>query len=474
MIPDNVYQRLKDDFALYARACLRIRTKQGRIGPFEMNAAQRHLHAALERQRARTGRVRALVLKGRQQGCSTYVEARFYWKVTHAAGQHAYILTHLDEASRNIYQIARRFHDHCPEEMKPQTKLSNSRELFFGALDSGYAIGTAKSQGVGRGATIQFFHGSEVAFWANAQEHVTGALQAVPDMDGTEVILESTSAGPSGLFYKMAAEALAGNSEYELVFIPWFWQEEYQKQPPRGFALTAEEEAFRKEYSLTPAQMCWRRRKMAELGGIFAFRREYPATAEEAFHADLPHALWSRQQIERDRLRARPPEMKRIVVAVDPAVSSKDGSDETGIIVAGRGADDHGYILADLSGKYTPLGWARAVVQAYYDFQADRVVAEVNQGGDLVECTLRSIDPRLAYKPVRASRGKTARAEPVAALDMQGRIHHAGVFARLEDQMCGFDPLAGGDSPDRVDARVWAMTELLLGVPLPAGPKVWM
>lgn len=467
-------QRLKDDFALYAKLCLNIRTKQGRIEPLEMNAAQRHIHRQIERQRRKTGRVRAIILKGRQQGCSTYVEARFYWKVTHSKGQRAYILTHLDEASRNIYQIAKRFHDLCPEEVKPQTKLSNSKELFFGALDSGYAIGTAKSQGIGRGATIQFFHGSEVAFWANAEEHVTGALQAVPDMEGTEVILESTSAGPFGLFYKMAMEALAGNSEYELVFVPWFWQEEYKKTPPKGFKLDGDEQAYKKTYKLTLAQMCWRRRKIAELGGIFAFRREYPATAEEAFHADLPQALWSRAQIERDRLRHGAPDMRRVIVAVDPAVSAKSGSDETGIIVAGLGTDGHGYVLADLSGKYTPLGWARAVVQAYYDFQADRVVAEVNQGGDLVESTLRSIDPDISYKPVRASRGKVTRAEPVAALDMQGRIHHAGVFARLEDQMCGFDPLQGGDSPDRVDARVWAMTELLLGAPLPAGPKVWM
>lgn len=467
-------QRLKDDFALYAKLCLNIRTKQGRIEPLEMNAAQRHIHRQIERQRKKTGRVRAIILKGRQQGCSTYVEARFYWKVTHSRGQRAYILTHLDEASRNIYQIAKRFHDLCPEEVKPQTKLSNSKELFFGALDSGYAIGTAKSQGIGRGATIQFFHGSEVAFWANAEEHVTGALQAVPDMEGTEVILESTSAGPSGLFYKMAMEALAGNSEYELVFVPWFWQEEYKKTPPKGFKLDSDEQAYKKAHKLTLAQMCWRRRKIAELGGIFAFRREYPATAEEAFHADLPQALWSRAQIERDRLRHSAPDMRRVIVAVDPAVSAKSGSDETGIIVAGLGTDGHGYVLADLSGKYTPLGWARAVVQAYYDFQADRVVAEVNQGGDLVESTLRSIDPDISYKAVRASRGKVTRAEPVAALDMQGRIHHAGVFARLEDQMCGFDPMQGGDSPDRVDARVWAMTELLLGAPLPAGPKVWM
>lgn len=215
-------QRFKDDFILYARENLKIRAKSGRIVPLSLNTAQRHIHAALEKQLRETGRVRAVILKGRQQGCSTYVEARFYWKVTHSMGMRAFILTHLDEASRNIYQIARRFHDHCAPGMKAQTQAANSRELFFGRLDSGYQVGTAKSQGIGRGATLQFFHGSEVAFWSNAEEHMQGALQAVPDIGGTEIILESTSSGAEGFFYKLATEAAEGKSEYQLIFIPWY------------------------------------------------------------------------------------------------------------------------------------------------------------------------------------------------------------------------------------------------------------
>lgn len=467
-------QKFKDDFTVYAKANLKIRAKSGRIVPLALNAAQRHIHAALEKQLKDTGRVRAVILKGRQQGCSTYVEARFYWKVTHTRGTHAFILTHLDEASRNIYQIARRFHDNCAPDLKAGTKNANARELLFGKLDSGYQIDTAKSQGVGRGATIQYFHGSEVAFWSNAETHMQGALQAVPDEDGTEIILESTSAGAEGLFYKLAQDAASGTSEYQLIFIPWFWQDEYRRKPEAGFTPTPEEQTYAAQHGLDDAQICWRRQKMLQLGGVFAFRREYPATAEEAFHADLPQALWNRQQIEQHRATGTLPVMKRVVVAVDPAVSAKKGSDETGIIVAGLGIDDIGYVMADLSGRYTPLDWAKTVVRAYHEFSADRVVAEVNQGGDLVEATLRSIDPRISYKPVRASRGKVTRAEPVAALDMLGRIKHAGRFDKLEDQMCGFDPLLSDGSPDRVDARVWAMTELLLNGPPPEGPKVWM
>jgi len=468
-------QKLKDDFLHYAPRCLKIRSKQGRIAKLELNQAQAYLHAQVEAQLWERGHVRAIVLKGRQQGCSTYVEARFYWKVTHRTGVRAFILTHLEEASKNIYQIARRFHDNCPALLRPHTSLSNSRELLFDRLDSGYHIGTAKSQGTGRSSTIQYFHGSEVAFWTNADDHVTGILQAVPDVAGSEIILESTSAGPDGLFYKMAMAAHAGASDYQLIFIPWFWQDEYRKVPSANFQLTDEEEFYRSSFGLDVAQMCWRRQKIAELGGIYAFRREYPATVGEAFHSDHPQALWNRAQIaESRRADGTLPDFVRIIIAVDPAVTAKRGSDETGIIVAALGSDGDAYVLADLSGVYAPGKWAQIVVDACRRFEADRIVAEVNQGGDMVEHTLRTIDPALPFKAVRASRGKITRAEPIAALDMQGRIHHVGHFAKLEDQMCSFDPLQNTASPDRVDARVWAMTELLLSAPLPAGPKLWM
>lgn len=145
-----IRKKLRQDFIHYALKCLKIRSKEGRIHPLELNSAQVYLHQRLEEQLRKTGRIRALILKGRQQGCSTYVEARFYWKVTHQKGVRAFILTHLDEASRNIYQIVRRFHDHCPQPVRPHTGFSNSRALLFDKLDSGYRIGTAKSQGVGR------------------------------------------------------------------------------------------------------------------------------------------------------------------------------------------------------------------------------------------------------------------------------------------------------------------------------------
>jgi phage terminase large subunit-like protein len=177
---------------------------------------------------------------------------------------------------------------------------------------------------------------------------------------------------------------------------------------------------------------------------------------------DAPGALWKRELIDKLRVsRADVPALRRVIVAVDPAVSSNKNSNETGIIVAGLGENDHGYILGDHSLLGTPNDWAKAVCWAYANYLGDRVVGEVNNGGDLVEVNVRTVDPSIPYKAVRASRGKYTRAEPVASLYEQEKVHHVGLFSELEDQMCTWEP--GEDSPDRMDASVWALTELMLG-----------
>lgn len=470
----RIRARLKNDFVHYARKCLKIRSKQGAILPLELNAAQRHIHAALEAQLATTGRVRALILKGRQQGCSTYVQARFYWKVTHGRGRRAFILTHLDEATRNLYKITRRFHENCPAPLRPRTSSLRERELVFDRLDGGYRVGTARSPGTGRSDTIQYFHGSEVAYWANAPEHMAGVLQAVADEPGTEIILESTSDGPGGLFHKLCQDARNGLGDYILIFVPWHWQDEYRKTPPPDFEPTAEEQALMASMNIDAAQICWRRAKLGELGGIFVFRREYPASIDEAFHSDRPGSLWRRPVIDANRIAAAAlPDLARIVIAIDPAVSSHGDSDATGIVAAGLGDDGHAYVLEDASGRYTPAQWAQIAIGLFRKFKADRIVAETNQGGDMVEHTLRTIAPDIPFKKLHASRGKRTRAEPVAALDEQGKIHHAGFFLELEDEMCRFDGTVGGKSPDRVDARVWALTELMLEKSA-GGPMIWI
>lgn len=175
-------------------------------------------------------------------------------------------------------------------------------------------------------------------------------------------------------------------------------------------------------------------------------------------------SLWRRDWIEANRM-ASAPDLKSIVVAVDPPVTATASSDACGIMVAGIGPDNRAYIISDrtIQGR-EPHIWARAAVAAYQDFEADRIVAEVNQGGDLVVSVLRQIDPNVPVQKVRATRGKWLRAEPVAALYAEGRVTHVGRFQQLEDQMCAFgaDGLASGRSPDRLDALVWALTSLLL------------
>ncbi|HYL31924.1 MAG TPA: terminase family protein [Stellaceae bacterium] len=179
---------------------------------------------------------------------------------------------------------------------------------------------------------------------------------------------------------------------------------------------------------------------------------------------DVPGALWSRDAIEAARV-ASAPDLSRIVVAIDPAASSGEGADETGIVVAGLAHDGHVYVLDDLSGRMSPRAWALKAAAAYGKFAADRIVAEVNNGGEMVEATLRSVQSDAPFRALRASRGKAVRAEPVAALYEQGRVHHVGGFATLEDQLCAFtadfDRAASGTSPDRLDALVWAVTDLM-------------
>ena len=295
-------RRLATDYQFFAAERLRIRSKGGAIEPLVFNRAQRHIHAELEAQRAATGKVRALILKGRQQGCSTYVGGRYYHRASHGRGLKVFILSHEEQATKNLFEMVERFHDNWPE--RPATGVANASELHFDALDSGYKVGTAGTRGVGRSATLQLLHGSEVAFWPHAQTHVAGVLQAVPDEAGTEVILELTANGVGNLFHKMWRDAEAGLSGYIAMFVPWYWQDEYRRPLAGGprsgpGMLTAEEHDYAVRYGLDDEQMAWRRMKIAELGDADLFAQEYPATAAEAFRMSghdsfIPPALIAR------------------------------------------------------------------------------------------------------------------------------------------------------------------------------------
>ena len=173
---------------------------------------------------------------------------------------------------------------------------------------------------------------------------------------------------------------------------------------------------------------------------------------------DFDGALWSPDMIEGTRIN-EDRELQQIIVAIDPAVTANADSDETGIIVCGRDYNGEFYVLEDLSGRFTADKWARIAIKAFYEWEADRIVAEVNNGGDLVERLIRNIDHQVPYRAVRATRGKILRAEPIAALYEQRRVHHVGAFPELEQQMCSYTGETN-TSPDRLDALVWCLTEL--------------
>lgn len=201
---------------------------------------------------------------------------------------------------------------------------------------------------------------------------------------------------------------------------------------------------------------------MAQYAGTRLGRQELDAEILE----DTPGALWTRDMIERARM-SEAPQLARVVVAIDPAGGSAGTNDECGIVVCGTDGHGHGFVLDDLSGRYQPDAWARRAVQAYYRHKADRIVAEENFGGAMVQATIRAVDSSVPYKKVIASRGKVLRAEPISAFYEQNRVHHVGCFPALEDQMAGFSSdfnrATTGYSPDRIDALVFALSELLVG-----------
>lgn len=209
---------------------------------------------------------------------------------------------------------------------------------------------------------------------------------------------------------------------------------------------------------------------LANLAPIFIRRilRQYEGThlGTQELHGEImddqPGALWNRDLLESGRV-TQMPDMIRMVVGVDPQASSSAEGAGTGIVAAGLGRRGDGYVLGDYTLSGSPAAWAGQAIATYHHEVADRIVAEVNNGGEMVMHTIHSIDPSVPVKMVRASRGKRTRAEPIAAFYEQGRVHHVGTLGQLEDEMCNWVPGEGGDSPHRVDALVWALTELMIG-----------
>ena len=337
---EKLIKLLTEDLNVWCSCNGRILTKRGTLEPLQWNRAQQYIHERLEAQLKATGKVRALILKGRQQGCSTYVGARFYWKTSIKPGQQAFIVAHEDKATNNLFSMVKRYHKYNP--MAPGVKASNAQELIFGELESGYKLATAGSKDVGRSNTARLFHGSEFGFWANAQTHLAGIGNTIPSGEegaGTEIILESTANGIGNAFHLMWQDAEEGRGEYQAIFVPWFWQDEYQSpvKPELEAELSDADRVYMATYALSLRQMQWRANKIAEYGKGYEwlFDQEYPATASLAFRVPTGKPLISPTAV----MAAVNSKFSRrdgpLIIGVDPASDGDDPSlvrDRTAIV----------------------------------------------------------------------------------------------------------------------------------------------
>jgi len=275
-------EMFKNNFAKFSEAEIKIITKDSALGfvSFKFNDAQRLINDKLEQQLKETGKVRAIILKARQQGISTYCAARVFWKTYYMPHTRSVVMAHDGPTSEALFTMGK----NIIQNMDAKIALSkgNSREIQFEHNSSGYRLYTAGSPEAGRGTTPTIAHLSEVAFWTHDEKILAGLFQGISQAAGTEVIVESTANGATGEFHRLFRGAMAGENEYIPVFIPWFLTPEYMREAPPAFELDLDEEKYKDDYDLNDDQMYWRRLKIAE-GGALKFKQEYPANPEEAF-----------------------------------------------------------------------------------------------------------------------------------------------------------------------------------------------
>ena len=366
---------LRGNLEAYAALCLKIKDKDSKLVPFVFNKAQRYINERLEKQLAETGMVRALLLKGRQQGGSTYIAGRFYQKVT-LHGQNAFIMAHEDKATTNLFNMAKRYQDHNP--LAPSTKASNAQELIFSALDCGYKLATAGSKDVGRSNTVQLFHGSEAAFWKNPELHMAGIGNTIADNPGTEIILESTANGIGNHFHTMWQDAEAGRSNYIAIFVPWFWQPEYRAPVRDDFERTEKEREMVEAYGLDDEQLQWRRNKAMSYGSGMEWLvdQEYPNCAADAFRTSTGNPLINPGTVMRAantdfREREGP-----LIIGCDPAGDGVNKHDRSAIAFRqGRTC----FRLEWLPSDHSTMQIVGRLVEIHNQFRPDAII--VDKGG---------------------------------------------------------------------------------------------
>ena len=281
----------ENNFTSFASEQIKIITKDTSKGfvPFNFNDCQIKITEALQEQQDKTGRVRAIILKARQQGISTYCAGRVFWKSYFSPHSRSVVMAHDSATSDALFSMSKNLIRNMEGNLVPNEITSNAKEIKIqspaykdrDAVGS-YRLYTAGSPEAGRGTTPTIAHLSEIAFWTHDEKILAGLFQGISQAEGTEVILESTANGAQGEFYRLWKGAVAGENEYLPIFLPWFITPEYRRTAPEGMELTLEEEEIVENYKLDLDQMYWRRLKIAE-GGKLKFQQEYPATADEAF-----------------------------------------------------------------------------------------------------------------------------------------------------------------------------------------------
>lgn len=319
---------LATDFRFYAEHVLKLRPPQGGLVPFIPSEQQMKLHEVAERQLRTKGRVRIIVAKGRKTGTSTYVQGRFFKQVTQIPGIKAFVAAHDAATTAEIFEMADRFNANAPADLIPKATSNSAKELAFKSLDSGYGVGTAGSKNVGRGFTPQLLHLSEAAYYDNAADIARGLMTGVADVDGTEIWIESTGNGPGDWFHSQCMAAIAGKSDFELVFLEWWLEPQYASND--DIQLTEEEERMLATYPrLTKRNLAWRRKKISSYGadGERLFRREYPMSVADVF-SDAEGAFIPPEIVDAAVQRELEPDGP-LVVGVDPGGG---GTDPTAVV----------------------------------------------------------------------------------------------------------------------------------------------
>lgn len=320
----EIRKRLFTDFSFYSKHALKVRTKDGDIKPFVLNEAQRILLDKIENQLATEGKIRIVILKARQMGLSTFVGGFLYSRVSQRKAKKALVVTHLAESTKSLFDLTKRYHDNCPEILKPQTKYSSRKELVFNLLDSAYAVATAGGDGIARGETITDAHLSELAFWppASARDNLNAILQAIPNSKDTAIFVESTANGVAGPFAELWRGAVEGTNGFIPVFLPWNIQNEYREPVPATFKITPEEEELVEKHGLDNEQLMFRRKKIAASGREL-FMQEYPLTPEEAFITS-GRPIFNLEQLQ-NMLNKAPDPLERLALEQEEWVENSRG-----------------------------------------------------------------------------------------------------------------------------------------------------